>query len=111
MDDDLNTAEALAAVFEFVREANTSMDGGSFPATAVAASLDLLTRFDAVFDVLKPTVAAGALGDAEIEALIAERIQAKKARDFARADRIRNELLEKGVILEDTKDGARWKRK
>lgn len=111
LDDDLNTAEALAAVFEFIRDANTAMDSGEFRAGNVAAASELLAKFDSVFDVLRPSVAAGALTDAEIEALIAERAQAKKARDFKRADEIRANLLEKGIILEDTKEGVRWKRK
>ena len=66
---------------------------------------------DSVFDVLRPTAGQSALSDAEVEALIAKRTAARKARDFAQADRIRQELLDKGVILEDTKDGIRWKRK
>lgn len=111
LDDDLNTAEALAAVFEFIRDANTAMDSGELRAGNVAAASEFLAKFDSVFDVLRPTVAAGALTDAEIEALIAERTQAKKARDFKRADAIRANLLEKGIILEDTKEGVRWKRK
>jgi cysteinyl-tRNA synthetase len=111
LDDDLNTAEALAAVFEYVRDANTVMDAGGFKAGNVAAAEDLLSRFDGVFDVLRPTAQQDALTDAAIDALIAGRNAARKARDFARADRIRAELLEKGVILEDTKDGVRWKRK
>jgi len=111
LDDDLNTAEAVAAVFEFVRDANTAMDSGEFRAGNAAAASELLAKFDSVFDVLRPTVAAGALSDAEIEALIAERAQAKKTRDFKRADEIRASLLDKGVILEDTKEGVRWKRK
>lgn len=111
LDDDLNTAEALAAVFEFIRDANTAMDSGEFRAGNVAAASEFLAKFDSVFDVLRPTAAAGALTDAEIEALIAERSQAKKARDFKRADEIRANLLEKGIILEDTKEGVRWKRK
>jgi cysteinyl-tRNA synthetase len=111
LDDDLNTAEALAAVFEYIRDANTAMDAGEFRSGNVAAAQDLLRRFDAIFDVLCPTVAEGALSDAEVEALVEERTQAKKKRDFGRADEIRNRLLEAGVIVEDTKDGARWKRK
>ena len=111
LDDDLNTAEALAAVFEYVRETNTAMDSGEFRQANVPGARDLIARFDGVFDVLRPGAAAGALLDAEIDALIAERTAARKARDFARADQIRAELLEKGVILEDTKDGIRWKRK
>ena len=111
MDDDLNTAEALAAVFEFVRDANSAMDSGGFHAGDVAAAVDLLTLFDSVFDVLRPTASAGGLSDGDVEALIAERTAAKKARNFARADQIREELLEQGIILEDTKSGIRWKRK
>ena len=111
LDDDLNTAEGLAAIFEYIRGTNTAMDAGEFRQDNAAAALDLLSRFDAVFDVMKPTAQTGGLSDAEVNALIAERAQAKKARNFKRADEIRAELLEKGVVLEDTKDGARWKRK
>ena len=68
-------------------------------------------KADEVFDILKPTVAEGGLTDEAIDALAAERVAAKKSRDFARADAIRAELLEKGIILEDTKEGTRWKRK
>lgn len=111
MDDDLNTAEALAAVFEYVRETNTLLDQGVFVAGNRAEALQLLARFDQVFAVLEPTMAAGLLDDSSIEALIAERTAAKKAKQFSRADDIRNQLLEAGIILEDTKDGVRWKRK
>lgn len=111
LDDDLNTAEALAAIFEYVRDTNTAMDSGEFLAGNAAPALDLLQRFDSIFDVLRPTTADGGLSDAEIEALVAERTQAKKQKNFKRADEIRNQLLEVGVIVEDTKDGARWKRK
>jgi cysteinyl-tRNA synthetase len=111
LDDDLNTAEALGAIFEFVRETNSAMDTGAFLSGNVAPAAALLAEFDEIFDVLRPTAAAGALSDAEVDALIAERTAAKKTRDFNRADGIRNELLEKGVVLEDTKDGVRWKRK
>lgn len=111
LDDDLNTAEALAAMFEFLREANILADQGKFHAGNREAALDLLQRFDRVFDVLQATAVAGGLEDSAIEALIAERSAAKKAKQFGRADEIRNQLLEAGVVLEDTKDGVRWKRK
>jgi cysteinyl-tRNA synthetase len=111
LNDDINTAEALAAVFEYVREANIAMDAGDFKAGNVASARVVLDGFDSFFDVLKPTAQADGLADADIEALIADRTAAKKSRDFARADAIRNELTEKGIILEDTKDGIRWKRK
>jgi len=111
LDDDLNTAEALAALFEFVRDANTAMDSGGFRADNTGPALDLLDRFDRVFAVLEPTQAAGGLSDARVEELIQERAGAKKARNFARSDQIRQELLDAGIILEDTKEGTRWKRK
>ncbi|MDX2268922.1 MAG: cysteine--tRNA ligase [Bryobacter sp.] len=111
MDDDLNTAEALAAVFEFVREANTLLDQGKFGAENVAGAMDLLARFDSIFDILKPGTRQDGLSDEAIEALVAERSAAKKAKQFARADEMRNQLLEAGIVLEDTKDGVRWKRK
>jgi cysteinyl-tRNA synthetase len=111
LDDDLNTAEALAAAFEYVRDINTAMDAGEFPAGNMAGALEFLALFDSVFDVIRPTVAAGGLSDAEVDAKIADRTAAKKSRDFARADAIRKELEEQGVILEDTKEGVRWKRK
>ncbi len=72
---------------------------------------DVLARFDRVFDILEPRREAGAIPDAAIQSLVDERNAARKARNFARADEIRKELLDKGVILEDTKDGVRWKRK
>ena len=111
LDDDLNTAEALAALFEFVRDANTAMDAGEFRAGNTAPSLDLLARFDRIFAVLEPTQAEGGLSDGRVEELIQERNAAKKARNFGRSDQIRQELMDAGVILEDTKEGTRWKRK
>ena len=111
LDDDLNTAEALAALFEYVRDVNTAMDAGEFRAGNVPPALELLDEFDRIFDVLRPSRAGDGITDAQVEALIAERTQAKKNRDFPRADQIRQQLLDAGIILEDTKEGARWKRK
>jgi cysteinyl-tRNA synthetase len=111
LDDDLNTAEALASVFEYVRDTNTMMDAGQFKGGNAAGALDLLARFDAIFDVLNPTEKSGGISDPEVDRLIAERTQAKKTKDFARADEIRKQLTDAGIILEDTKDGVRWKRK
>ena len=111
LNDDLNTAEALAAVFEYIRDTNSAMDSGEFRAGNAAAALAFLAQFDSIFDVLKPTAQAGQLTDEAADALIAERNAAKKAKNFARADQIRQELLDQGIILEDTKSGVRWKRK
>jgi cysteinyl-tRNA synthetase len=111
LNDDLNTAEALAAVFEFVRDANSAMDSGEFRAGNTPGALEFLGLFDCIFDVLKPSVKAGGLSDSDVEERVAQRTAAKKARDFALSDRIRDELLEQGIVLEDTKSGVRWKRK
>ncbi len=111
LDEDLNTAEALGAIFEFIRVTNTAMDSGEFKTGNVEPARQLLALFDSIFDVLRPTVQAGALSDTEVDALTAERTAAKKSKNFKRADEIRNLLAGQGVILEDTKDGVRWKRK
>jgi cysteinyl-tRNA synthetase len=133
---DLNTAEAVAAISEMVRAANSAADAGTLASGNVAQILEVLALFDGVFAVLEDKdaeqtraalewakaegrgheaapelVARMGLSDAEIEALVAERTQAKKARNFARADAIRVELMAKGVVIEDSKDGVRWKRK
>ena len=111
LNDDLNTAEALAAIFEYVRETNSAMDNGTFASGNVTSASELLGRFDSFFDVLKPTLQTGAMPDAEIDALVLERTQAKKSKNFKRSDELRDQLQAAGIILEDTKDGVRWKRK
>jgi cysteinyl-tRNA synthetase len=111
LDDDLNTAEALAAAFEYARDANSAMDAGQFGADNRSAALKFFDRFDAVFDVLKPSGAGAGATDSQVEALIAEREVARKSRNFPRADQIRDQLTAQGIILEDTKSGVRWKRK
>lgn len=111
LDDDLNTAEALAAVFEYIRDTNSAMDTGGFLAGNAKEALEFLAKFDRVFDVLNATVAEGAIADSDIDAKVAERNAAKKARNFPLADQIRKDLLELGIVIEDTKDGVRWKRK
>jgi cysteinyl-tRNA synthetase len=133
---DLNTAEARAAIFDLVRVANSAADVGTLRAENVTQILRVLALFDGVFAVLEDKdaaitraaltwaetegrideaspdlVATLSFSDADIDALVAERTQAKKSRNFARADAIRNDLLAKGILIEDSKDGVRWKRK
>jgi cysteinyl-tRNA synthetase len=109
MDDDFNTAAALAAVHDMVREVNTTMAADGITADEQTAVLDAIAKFDSVLGIFGPEDEH--ILDAEIEALIEERQEARRDRDFARSDEIRDELAEKGIILEDTKDGVRWKRK
>ncbi len=121
--DDLNTAQALAAIFDLVRDVNTAIDRGEFRQGDAAPVQAVLEMFDAIFAVLRDDDAEKlrALGvvwessgpsDAEIEALVAERQAARKRRDFAASDRIRDQLAQSGVMLEDSRDGGvRWKRK
>src|SRR6202140_5080208 len=120
--DDLNTAQALAAAYDLVREANVAIDKGEFRQQDVAAAQQFLATFERVFAVLEDNDATklselgygkeSALSDADIEKLVADRQAARKRRDFASSDRIRQELAEHGIILEDSKDGSvRWKRK
>jgi cysteinyl-tRNA synthetase len=136
LSNDLNTAEARAPIFDLIRTANTAIDQGRLFAADRDAILAVLASFDAVFDVIEdrdaePTrralewaekagrladvapelLARESLTDETIEALVAERTLAKKQRNFARADQIRNELAAKGIVIEDSKDGVRWKRK
>ena len=123
LSDDLNTAQALAAAYDLVREANIAIDKGEFRQDDVTAAKQFLENFDRVFAVLEDNDAAklsdlgydkdaNALSDAEIEKRIAERDAARKRRDFATSDRIRQELADRGIILEDSRDGSvRWKRK
>ena len=113
--DDLNTAAALGAVFTFVHEVNGLIDHGLPPGgrTRAQAALDRADRVLAVLDSgdwAGATEAGGGLSDAEIDALVAARSEARATRDFASADRIRDELSEAGVVVEDAPGGSRWKR-
>ena len=107
MDDEFNTADAIAAVFELVKYINTTAGGDSSREFLES----LLKRLVSLTDVLGIIVEKEEeILDADIEALIAERQAARKERNFARADQIRDELLAKGIILEDTREGVKWKR-
>jgi len=109
MDDDFNTPEAMAVLFDLSAEANRSSDAAvAGELRALAGVLGLLERSPE--DFLKGRAQAGGLDDAQIEALIAQRVAAKKARDFATADRVRDELKQQGVILEDSAAGTTWRR-
>ena len=107
MEDDFNTADALAAVFELVKFANTNVTEESSAAFAEGI-LEILVKLCDVLGLA--AVKKEEILDKEIEDLIAERQEARKAKNFARADEIRDELLAKGIILKDTREGVKWKR-
>jgi cysteinyl-tRNA synthetase len=109
MDDDFNTSVALAAVHDLTREVNTALAKDSLLSENQGEVLSAIDRFDGVLNVfgeLRPQML-----DEEIQALIDERQDSRHRRDFKRGDEIRDELAGRGIILEDTKDGVRWKRK
>src|SRR5437763_45241 len=109
MDDDLNTSVALAAVHDLKREVNTAIDNHALRADDQRDILALINRFNSVLNVFGD--GQEELLDAEIQSLIDERQQARHRRDFARADEIRDQLAARGITLEDTRDGVRWKRR
>jgi cysteinyl-tRNA synthetase len=139
MEDDLNTAQAQAAIFDMVRAANAAFDSGQIKSGDVKSLLGALNQFDELFAVLNDDdapkmkavvewaktvgreeeispklheiVGAGQLSDADIEKKIAEMESARKARNFKVSDAIRGELIAAGILIENTKDGVRWRRK
>ncbi len=137
LEDDLNTAQALGAIFDLVRDVNAAADAGTVRKGDVAPVLEALKKFDEIFAVLKDDDAekvkavvdwasaegraispaaeelakSAAMSDAQVEELVAKHSAARKAKDFKTSDAIRNQLMEQGIILENTKDGVRWKRK
>ena len=139
LDDDLNTAQAQAAIFEMVRQANTALDSGALKKDDAAALLGSLKKFDEIFavledddvpkmkqvlqwaqaegrvhditDSLREALQSGQLSHSDIESKISEMKAARTARDFKKSDAIRAELTEGGVLIEITKDGIRWRRK
>ena len=139
LEDDLNTAQAQAAIFEMVRRANAALDANDVKQDDVPPLLNALTRFDEIFAVLndddgpkmkhvfdwaaaadrgkdvskelREAVESGALTDAEIEKKISEMEAARRSRNFAVSDGLRKELTESGILIENTKEGVRWRRK
>jgi cysteinyl-tRNA synthetase len=137
MNDDLNTAQMVAAVFDMIRDANAAADSGQLRKDDVPLLLAALKRFDAIFDVLTDSdgekikavvdwakaegkqisaeteelAKSAGLSETLIEELVAKHSAARKAKDFKTSDAIRNQLAEQGIMLENTKDGVRWKRK
>ena len=119
LDDDLNTAQALGALFELVRDANTAIDKGQLHQGNVEGILRCLEEWNAIFDVLPPAEAireakrdvTSQLSAEEIERKVQERQDARRGRKFVLADQIRDALVEAGVLIEDTRDGVRWRRK
>ena len=106
MEDDFNTADAIAAIFELVKLANVTAADGS--AEYVQYLLDTIVKLCDILGII--TDKKEEMLDADIEALIEERQAARKAKNFARADEIRDMLADKGIILEDTRAGVKWKR-
>ncbi len=109
MDDDFNTSIALAAIHNLTREVNTALARKHVKAENQHELLSLIDRFDTVLNIFGKQQRE--MLDSEVQSLIDERQEARRRRDFGRADEIRDELASRGIILEDTKDGVRWKRK
>ena len=107
MDDDFNTADALAAIFELVKFVNSNAKADSSKAFLEALKQEIVTLSDICGLIVDKKAE---MLDSDIEALIEERQAARKAKNFARADEIRDELLAKGIVLEDTREGVKWKR-
>jgi cysteinyl-tRNA synthetase len=109
MDDNLNTSVALAALHNLTREVNTALARKRVREDNKRELLETLTKIDSVLNILGEQ--RQEMLESEIQALIDERQEARRRRDFARGDEIRDELAARGIVLEDTKDGVRWKRK
>ncbi len=114
MRDDLNTAGALGAMFDLLRAMNSAIDAGALGVADVPGVQAAFRHFDDVIGVVSLRAkedAASGLSEAEIDRRMAERLEARRRRDFAASDRIRDELAALGVLVEDGPQGTRWKRK
>ncbi|ROR26286.1 cysteinyl-tRNA synthetase [Mobilisporobacter senegalensis] len=107
MEDDFNTADAISAIFEIVKAANTNLTSEN-SLSVIETTLELISKLCNVLGII--TEKQEELLDDDIEKLIEDRQNARKNKDFAKADEIRNLLLEKGIVLEDTREGVKWKR-
>ena len=107
MDDDFNTADAIAVIFDMVRDINTNIDADSSK-ELIKHSLDLIRELGGPLGILQNSVKENL--DEEIEKLIEQRQQARKEKNWALADKIRDELKDRGIVLEDTPQGVRWKK-
>jgi cysteinyl-tRNA synthetase len=110
LDSDLNISEALGVVFDFIREINRLKADKKLSVAERDTALNTIGKFDTVLNFTFGAAASSDI-DAEVEALIVKRTEARKSKDFALADQIRDELLAKGIVLEDTAQGVKWKRK
>ncbi|WP_058305750.1 cysteine--tRNA ligase [Gracilibacillus massiliensis] len=108
MDDDFNTANAIAVIFDLVKEANVYLNGDQTHTEVIDAFIQTLTNWLEILGI--PMSAEKELLDDEVDALIQQRIEARKNKDFALADQIRDDLKAQNIILEDTPQGTRWKR-
>ena len=109
MDDDLNTSAALASVFELIRDVNPAIEAKEFGGENRAEIVAFFNDVNQVFDVFR--IEEEELEDVQVLELIRQREAARDSRDFARSDAIRDQLLEQGILLEDTREGTRWKRR
>jgi len=110
LDDDLNTARALGAIFTLITECNNALDRDSMRQDDRQEILAWFKEVDARLAVVPPMEELVA-GDAEIEALIAQRNEARRSRNFAESDRLRKQLIDRGILIEDTREGTKWRRK
>jgi cysteinyl-tRNA synthetase len=110
LDDDLNTSQALASIFELIRECNIALDREQLQEDNRTEILQWFSEVDRRLAIVPPVDERGE-SDAEIDALVAQRNEARRSRNFAEADRIRKELLDLGILIEDTREGTKWRRR
>ena len=108
LDDDLNTSEALGVIFTLVKDVNRLTDEKRISKSDASKTIEMMNEFDSVLGLLKREEL---ILDEEVKVLIEKRVTARKEKDFKLADQIRKDLEKKGIILEDTSEGTKWKRK